>query len=107
MCKGERPIGAAKGKQTNTMASSPPPPKPRIRQVWGIGTKKLAPNANTLRFQIPVAYTCNFMPVSSIHFLPVFDTGVCTACHWCISVYFILCSHLHGAPECGIWNGIA
>ena len=27
MCKGERPIGAAKGKQINTMASSPPPPQ--------------------------------------------------------------------------------
>ena len=26
MCKGERPIGAVKGKQTNTMASCPPPP---------------------------------------------------------------------------------
>ena len=25
MCKGEKPIGVAKGKQTNTMASSPPP----------------------------------------------------------------------------------
>ena len=29
MCKGERPIGAAKGKQTNTMASCQPPPPPR------------------------------------------------------------------------------
>ena len=27
MCKGERPIGAAKGKQTNTMASCHPPPR--------------------------------------------------------------------------------
>ena len=26
MCKGERPIGAAKGKQTNAMALCPPPP---------------------------------------------------------------------------------
>ena len=26
MCRGERPIGAAKGKQTNTMASCQPPP---------------------------------------------------------------------------------
>ena len=26
MCKGERPIGAAKGKQTNTMASCQDPP---------------------------------------------------------------------------------
>ena len=28
MRKGERPIGAAKGKQTNTRASCPPPPPP-------------------------------------------------------------------------------
>ena len=28
MCSGERPIGAAKGRQTNTMASCPPPPPP-------------------------------------------------------------------------------
>ena len=28
MCKGKRPIGAAKGKQTNTMASCQPPPPP-------------------------------------------------------------------------------
>ena len=28
MWKGERPIGAAKGKQTNTMASCHPPPPP-------------------------------------------------------------------------------
>ena len=26
MCKGKRPIGATKGKQTNTMASCQPPP---------------------------------------------------------------------------------
>ena len=33
MCKGERPIGAAKGKQTNTMASchTPPPLPGRTR----------------------------------------------------------------------------
>ena len=46
MCKGERPIGAAKGKHTNTMASChPPPPLPvvltgrwrvvRIGTGWG------------------------------------------------------------------------
>ena len=30
MCSGERPTGAAKGKQTNTMAScQPPPPLPQ------------------------------------------------------------------------------
>ena len=28
MCKGERPIGAAKGKPTKTMASCQPPPPP-------------------------------------------------------------------------------
>ena len=28
MCKGKRPIGAAKGKQTNTIASCQPPPPP-------------------------------------------------------------------------------
>ena len=28
MCKGERSIGAAKGKETNTMASCQPPPPP-------------------------------------------------------------------------------
>ena len=28
MCKGERPIGAAKGKQTNSMTLYPPPPPP-------------------------------------------------------------------------------
>ena len=32
MCKGERTIGAAKGKQTSTMASCPPPPPP-----WAFG----------------------------------------------------------------------
>ena len=31
MCRGERPIGAAKGKQSNTMAScQPPPPPPQV-----------------------------------------------------------------------------
>ena len=28
VCKGKRPIGAAKGQQTNTMASCQPPPPP-------------------------------------------------------------------------------
>ena len=30
MCKGERPVGAAKGKQTNTMASCQPPHPPAV-----------------------------------------------------------------------------
>ena len=34
MCKGERPVGAAKGKQTNTMASCQPLP-PLCRVVLG------------------------------------------------------------------------
>ena len=33
MCKGERPIGAAKGKQSNPMASCPPPPPPHTPQA--------------------------------------------------------------------------
>ena len=31
MCSGERPIGAAEGKQTNTMASCSPPPPPQLK----------------------------------------------------------------------------
>ena len=41
MCSGERPIGAAKGKPTNTMASCqplPPPARPDAHacRVWGV-----------------------------------------------------------------------
>ena len=33
MCKGERPVGAAKGTQANTLASGPAPPPP-LRMHW-------------------------------------------------------------------------
>ena len=39
MCKGERPMGATKGKQTNTMASCQPPLPPN--GCWrGTGAKR-------------------------------------------------------------------
>ena len=47
MCKGERPMGAAKGTQTNTMASCPPPP-PTTRSIvcgrrWASGCQLAQP----------------------------------------------------------------
>ena len=41
MCSGERPIGAAKGKQTNTMASCQAPPPLRPFQCWRLTAKIL------------------------------------------------------------------
>ena len=37
MCNGERPIGAARGKQTNTMASCQPPPFLPCENLWRVG----------------------------------------------------------------------
>ena len=55
MCKGQRPIGAAKGKQTNTMALCQPPPLPSAtpataaaHQVPGPAHMQMTQNAPTL-----------------------------------------------------------
>ena len=51
MCKGERPIGAAKGKQTSTMALCHPPPL--LQASLGTYKESHRPPIRSARMQLP------------------------------------------------------
>ena len=76
MCSGERPIGAAKDKQTHTMASCQPPPPPQCQcHEWvggWVGRSRCAQHKNNV--VLAAACLVAFLIVSCLRLRPWLST---------------------------------